>query len=147
MHHNETLQAQLIHIAVILQRAIEDGEEKLTVVFHVLQLEVLHGNGLSAVVIGDDPQSATLSDIACLRLEGPEVAVESHVDAGEDRQIRRADVAEVILAIDNLSAKVADDEEALAVGRHEEHRLDVEAQRGQAIQRGDACQTDGAFYR
>ncbi len=113
--------------------------------FHIRQDEVLHNDRLGAIVVGDYVHGTALGDIARLRLEGPEVTVEGDTHAGEDWQIRRADVAEVILAIDDLSAKVADDEEALAVGRHEEHRLDVEAQRGQAIQRGDACQTDGAF--
>ena len=112
---------------MVLQQTVKDGEEELVVVFNILQFEVLHGDSFGAVVVGDDFQGAALGDIACLRLEGPEVAVEGNMYAGEHRQIRCADVAEVVLAVNELSAKVTDDEEALAVGRHEEHRLDIEA--------------------
>ena len=142
---NERLQTQLIHIAGVLQRAIEDGEEKLAVVLHVLQLEVLHGDGLGAVVVGDHPQGATLGDIARLGLEGPEVTIEGHVYARESGHPRRADVTEVIFTVDELAAQVADDIETLAVGRHEEHRLDIEAQRTQTAKLGETSQSDGAF--
>ena len=47
-----SLQTQLIHVAVVLQRAVDDGEEELVVVFNVLQLQVLHDDGLGAVVVG-----------------------------------------------------------------------------------------------
>ena len=74
---------------MILQRAIEDGEEKLAVVLHILQLQVIHDDGFGAVIISGDLQGSTLGNITRLWLEGPEVTVESHMDAWEDWQIRR----------------------------------------------------------
>ena len=81
---NLKLQAQLIHIAVILERAVEDGEEELAVVFHILQFEVFHNDGFGAVVVADNFESTALGNVACLRLESPKVAVQSDVYTWED---------------------------------------------------------------
>ena len=114
------------HHALIVEFGIKDGEEELAVVFHILQFEILHGDGFGAVFIGSHSQFAAFCDITCLGLEVPEVTIESDVDTWEGWQIRCADVAEVVLAVNDLSAEVADDEETFAVSRHEEHRLDIE---------------------
>ena len=110
---------------MILQRARDVGEEYAVGVFHVREDEVLQIDGLGAVVVGGDPQSAALGHIARLGLEGPEVGVEGDMDTRQGGQIRRADIAELVLAYKRCVARIADDEETLAVGRHEEHRLHV----------------------
>lgn len=97
------LQAQFIHVAMILQRAIEDGEEELAVMFNILQLQVFHGNGLSAIVVGDDFQGAFFGNVTRLGLEGPEVGIEGDMHAREFGQIRRTEIAEAILSIHDLT--------------------------------------------
>lgn len=125
---NERLQAQFIHVAVILQRGWFVGEEDAVGVFDVAQHDILHCDGFGAVGVGGHVQCAALGNVARLRLEGPEVTIQGHVQAGEDGHIRSAKITEATVAVNNLPTKVADDEEAFVVGRHEEHRLDVEAQ-------------------
>ena len=72
---------------MVLQLAIEDGEEELAVVFNVFEFEVFHRDGLGAVFIGDDFQGAILCNVTRLRLEGPEIAVKGNMYTGEFGQI------------------------------------------------------------
>ena len=130
---------------MVLQRAIEDRKEKLAVVFHILEFEVLHCDGLGAVFVGDDLQCAFLCNVTRLRLEGPEIAVKGNVYTREFGQIRCAEIPEAVLTIDDLTTQVTDDEETFAVSRHKEHRLHVKAKRTQSVERSDARQSDRAF--
>ena len=104
---------------MVLQLAIEDGEEELAVVFPVLEFEVLHRDGLGAVFVGDDLQCALLCNVTRLRLEGPKIAVKGNVYAREFGQIRCAEIPEAILPIDDLVAQIADDVVSLVVGHNE----------------------------
>ena len=140
--------SDLVHIAVVLQFGVKDGEEELVVVLKVLQLEVLHGDGLGAVGVGDDLQGAALGHIAGLGRHGPEVVFGGDMDAGEEGQIRRDEIAKLELAVGGFAIDIADDEGTLVVGRHEEHRLHpmVVAEGAHASDGGDARQADGAGY-
>ena len=95
---------------MILQRSVKEGPEEFVVVLDVLQLEVLHDDGFGAVVVGDDAQRAALGHIARLGLHGPEVGIQSHVDARQRGQVRRNELAQWVFAIDGLVADEADDE-------------------------------------
>lgn len=108
--------SNLIHVAVVLQRSIDDWEEEFVIMFHVFQFQVFHDDGLGAVVICGDFHRATLGDIACLGLESPEVAIESNVHAWEFGQIRCEQVSKLVFTLQGFVAKITDDEETLAIG-------------------------------
>ena len=101
---------------MIGELGIKNGEEKLAVVLHVLQLKIRHGDRLCSIFVGDNLQGATLGDITSLGRERPKVGVESDMHTRQRGKIRRDEVSQLVFSIHGFIANKTDDKRPLVVG-------------------------------